>query len=207
MRNTIKITNEAKESLDWLKSNFSFTNFSIAIETASTFFKNNNINPREVMINNFSNSIFKLEKELSLKMENILEIENKNTERIIKLNRRIEEDILKPVNKKINDIHVSVLNDYNNIHNEKVLKSNDENVSDKALIDNISELKKIIDQQNKSISGYKDLVEKHESENKEYFRCMKTLNQNMKVENTPSGKKIYINLPVDEAENLFHLIP
>lgn len=207
MLKSIKVDLAAYSTIEEIKTNYSFKTFSDCLHTMSNFFKSNNISPRDNITNSYSESIFNLKNELLLKLDHLQASEHKNTERIIKMNRAVEETILKPVGKKINDIHYSTVKDYNAQKNSEVLSKSGTENQKAALELKIKNLRDIISEQEKSILEYQSLLEKEEAKSKEFFRCMKTLNQNMKVQNSTFGKKVFINLPVEEAEQLFYLIP
>ncbi|MFM9512824.1 BfmA/BtgA family mobilization protein, partial [Flavobacterium psychrophilum] len=206
-----KITKESKNGLEWLKKNYSFNTYSIAIDTAIQFFKNNNISPRERIYNNYSEAIFNFKNELFLKLDEFEKKENENTERIIKLNRRFELDYLKPINVKLFDVHKNSIDDFNDKNNSKVISNIIGNSAiETSNLQNIEENKKLnetIIKQENAIKFWKEQNEILEKEKKEYHRCMEKLNRNMKVEKTLMGKKPYINLSVEETEKLFYLIP
>lgn len=207
MLKSIKVDLAAYTTIEEIKSQYSFKTFSDCLHTMSNFFKSNNISPRDNISNSYSESIFNLKNELLLKLDHLQASEHKNTERIIKMNRAVEESLLKPVSRKVNDIHLSILKDFNTEKNSVFVEKKNPEKEDQKLELKIQDLKTIISEQEKSILEYRELLEKEEAMAKEYFRCMKTLNQNMKVQNSTFGKKIFINLPVEEAEELFYLIP
>ena len=207
MNKSLNIDITAYEGISEIKKNYSFKSFSDCISSMTYFFKNNNISPRENILNNYSESLFALKKELLNKLEDIEKKEHQNTERVIKIQRRIEEDLLKPVSKKINDIHKSTITDFNTKHNLEHLKKQEIESYKSKEINKVLELNEIIKEQDKSIEEHKKISDNQEKLLAEYYRCMKKLNENMKVEKTTFGKKIYINLPVEDAEKLFHLIP
>lgn len=206
MRNTIKISSEAKSELDWLKASFSFSNFSITIETVVQFFKNNKINPREVLSNNYSEALFELKKEIALNFEKLEAIENNNTERIIKLNRRIEEDYIKPSNRKLMSINEITQELWSQKKVDDFVEKNTPNQTVEKSIGKIEELQKNSALQEKAISDYKDIILKQEGELREYHRCLKVLSENVKFEKAILGDKYLINLKKEEIEKLFYLI-
>lgn len=200
----LKITPESKRGLEWLKETYGFRTYSIGIDAVVQFFKHNKINPRDSLSENYSQTLFDFKKEILFEFKTLFERGNLNTERVIKLNRRIEEDFIKPINKKIIDIHKVTLDSYNEKSNNDLVKNildeKDNSESDKL---KIQELDKLILKQEKLINDYKKIVEEKDKDLKEYHRCLKTLNLNMRID---SGRP-YINLSVSDAEDLFYLIP
>lgn len=196
-RNTVKLTKEAKEQLDWLKSSFNFTSFSVCIETIGFFFKNNKINPRDLLTENYTQAIYNLKKDIHSSIENLLNVDNNNTERIIKINRKFEIDYLKPMNIKLFDIHKNSIHEFNQNSNEKIIS----NITEDSK--KIIQLNEKIEIMQLEIQNKKNELSKATNDLSEYHRCLKTLNENMKIKDGIP----FINLPVNEAEDLFYLIP
>lgn len=206
MRNTIKITTEAKKELEWLKATFSFPNFSVAIESAALFFQNNKVNPKHILINNYSEIILEFKKDMTEHFTKLENIENSNSERIIKINRRIEEDYIKPINKKLIVLQNMAIDKYNSESNQLLLKNSDSKNNNNSDLLKIEELNKNSLLQEKAIKEYTNIIDKQDLKLKEYHRCLKTLNENMVAEKGFNSKLI-INLPKEKAEELFYLIP
>ncbi|EKT3964913.1 hypothetical protein AAIP55_002378 [Flavobacterium psychrophilum] len=190
MLENLKITKESKNGLEWLKKNYSFNTYSIAIDTAIQFFKNNNISPRERIYNNYSEAIFNFKNELFLKLNEFEKKENENTERIIKLNRRFELDYLKPMNIKLFDVHKNSIDDYNDKNNSKVVST----IEDELLKTN---------KLNEKIKSLEIQLEKKDKDLNEYHRCLKILNENVRFKDSVP----IINLSVEKINELFYLIP
>ncbi|NJM80499.1 MAG: hypothetical protein HC854_14390 [Flavobacterium sp.] len=201
MSKTIRLTDEAKDGLDWLKEAYNFTNFSIAVETCSLFFKNNKVNPRDLLSENFSQTLLEFKKEMIHSFEKVIENNNDNIERVIKIERRFEIDYFKPSNIKLIDIHKSNVQSSNDKSNNEIINSLKD--TSKELLDLNSKIK-ILESDNKLKD---DLIKSLETEKLEYHRCLKKLNESMRVEKFENSNRPYINLTVSEAEELFYLIP
>lgn len=211
MLENLKITSESKKGLEWLKEAYSFTTYSVAIDTVVQFFKNNNVSPKDLISNSFSESLFNFKKELFLKLEEIEKKENDNTERVIKINRRIEEDSIKPIRKNVFEIHSVAMDFYNSKSNDNLIKSvlaDDKKISNESLnINKILELEKVISDQDSNISKTNAIIDEQDKKLKEYHRCLKILNEKVGFVDGLTGRKVYIDLPFAEVQNLFHLIP
>jgi hypothetical protein len=211
MLENLKIRTESKKGLEWLKENYSFTTYSVAIDTVIQFFKNNNINPRETIYNNYSETIYNFKKELFLKLEGIEKKENDNTERVIKLNRRIEEDLIKPIRKNVYEIHSVAIDYHNTKSNENLIKNiieeDNKTLNESSNLDKIKELEKVISDQDAIMKKTNSIIEEQDKKMIEYHRCLKKLNDNVGFEKGFSGKKVFIDLPFDEVQELFYLIP
>lgn len=208
---TLKITEDAHEGLDWLKELLNVPSYSLCIFESVRFFKENNISPRETISNNYSQSLFNFKKELFLRLEEIEKKENDNTERVIKINRRIEEDSIKPIRKNVFEIHSIAMDYYNSKSNDNLVKNSlevENKISNETLnLDKIKELEKVIYEQDNNLKKTNAIIDEQDKKLKEYHRCLKILNEKVGFVDGLTGRKVYIDLPFAEVQNLFHLIP
>ena len=207
----MKVNSLSKDGLDWLIEQYRFTTYSDCITTIVSFFKNNNVNPRDSITNGFSETIFNLKKELLQKLEEIEKKESDNTERVIKINRRIEEDSIKPIRKNVFEIHSIAMDYYNSKSNDNLVKNSlevENKTSNENLnIDKIKELEKVIYEQDNNLKKTNAIIDEQDKKLKEYHRCLKILNEKVGFVDGLTGRKVYIDLPFAEVQNLFHLIP
>lgn len=201
MNKSLKIDILAYNSLDKIKSDEAFKSFSDCVLSMCNFFKHNKISPRELLNDNFSQTLLDFKNEILINFKNLNDNNNNNTERVIKIERRFEIDYFKPMNIKLIDIHKSSTQIHNDNSNEK--KFEDLKDNSKELL----ELKNQLINSEKELNKKIELINIIEKNNKEYHRCLETLNKSMKVELVGNTKRPYIDLPVDEAEELFYLIP
>ncbi|ELY2018805.1 hypothetical protein SL053_002740 [Flavobacterium psychrophilum] len=195
MRKPIQLDEVSKANIDWLKKTYSFSGYIECINFVTAFFKNNKIDPRSKLEENFTIAVEQMESRL--------------IKRFNQLQSRITIDI-EYFNKFDNKF-----DSFNDIFNEKIIKNKIQNETENTLINtsnlqNNEEIRKLNDtilKQENAIKVWKEQNEILEKEKKEYHRCMEKLNRNMKVEKTLMGKKPYINLSVEETEKLFYLIP
>ena len=207
----IRLSKTAKESLDWLKTNYDFTSFSDCVTTMGTFFKSNAVSPRETVSKNFSESLFNLKNEIIFKLEEIKKQEHDNIERVIKINRRIEEDLIKPIKKNVYEIHGVVIEKHNSRANELLMKNaiDDDTkiLIESSSLDKIKELEKVIYQQDINTKKNRFIIEEQDKKMNEYHRCLRILNEKVGYVDNIMGKKVFIDLPFDDVQALFYLIP
>ena len=207
----MKVNSLSKDGLDWLIEQYRFTTYSDCITTIVSFFKNNNVNPRDSVTNGFSETIFNLKKELLQKLEEIEKKESDNTERVIKINRRIEEDSIKPIRKNVFEIHSIAMDYYNSKSNDNLVKNSlevENKISNETLnLDKIKELEKVIYEQDNNLKKTNTIIDEQDKKLKEYHRCLKILNEKVGFVDGLTGRKVYIDLPFAEVQSLFHLIP
>lgn len=67
----VKLTQEAKENLDWLKKHYAFKSFSILINTLAEFFKGHSIDPRDKPERRFASAVENMETQLTKKFKNL----------------------------------------------------------------------------------------------------------------------------------------
>ena len=64
-----------------------------------------------------------------------------------------------------------------------------------------------MESRNKTINELQTIVNKQDKTMNEYFQTLKKLNDSIKYEKTLTGNKIFINLSLDEVNDLFKIIP
>lgn len=186
MRKTLKFSPDAKDAIEWIKKTYDFANYSIAIETIANFFKINKLNPKDLTYGNIENTV-------NFNRDKIIDLENKNTERIISIIRNIEINLFHPMNKKLIDIHGISVNDYNKNHNNTIENN----------LDNSIELL----QKNKIIDELKNELLETKNKLLEYHRCLETLNKSVKVLKIDNEYTVIFNGSEEEVQDLFYLIP
>lgn len=204
----VKISETAKESLDWLKSNYQFNNFSDCITTIASFFKNNNVSPRDSISNNFTVSLFETKSEIKTDIVDLKKFIKEDSQSMRKRHGAIERDYFMAMNRKIDSIYKKLIDDGIDERNEKLEKKliND----DEKVIDYSDALKKnneLLESRNKTINELQTIVNKQDKTMNEYFQTLKKLNDSIKYEKTLTGNKIFINLSLDEVNDLFKIIP
>jgi len=65
----------------------------------------------------------------------------------------------------------------------------------------------LLESRNKTINELQTIVNKQDKTMNEYFQTLKKLNDSIKYEKTLTGNKIFINLSLDEVNDLFKIIP
>lgn len=208
---TLKITKEAHEGLDWLKESINAPSYSICIFESVRFFRENNVSPRSSIFNNFEDSFSKFKNELITNFGEIKEKEHVNSERIIKLIRRIEIDSVLTIREKTNEIHSIITQDIDKKIIENNLNSNidldNHSIESANLTIKNEKLIGVNSELSKSVFEKDNLISDLENSLKEYKRCLETLNKNVRYSTGIGAKKIFIDLTVEEVENLFYLIP
>lgn len=187
----MRVSPAAKEGIDWLKQTYNFKTYNDCITTIEHFFKVSNISPRESFGNEYSKNITDFRQEMNSKFDALINSCVENAERIININREIEEGLLKPIHSNISDIHVYSM----------ALQMEKNEDSDK-----IKKLEKQIFDQSITIRKLNTIIEQQEIKIKEYNRCLTVLDANIVMEKSFTRKTVMINLPPEEVSGLFHLI-
>jgi uncharacterized coiled-coil protein SlyX len=194
MPKPIKLSDELALKFEALKLRLRYTKNTDFINDMCDFFEVNNVNLKS---ENYKSSFTVL-----------TEFLNKKFNQLQARNTAVERDYFVSFNRKIDSIYEeSIKND--------IAKSNEKLVENLPKLDNsnedhsfkITEFEKLILSQEKSIDSSNNIIAKQDDLIKEYHRCLKLLNENIKFENGISGKKVFINLPLEEANKLFYLIP
>lgn len=141
----IRISNECKSQLDWLKKTYSFTTFNECISQIHYFFKRNSIAPNEQISNMFLKNFEELKFEIN-NLKKVMKDDFKANEKILKISER---DIWTPMNRKINAL-------FENKNIQSIDKRN------KLLIENAEEPNKIWELNKKIISLTQDLSSKNQ---------------------------------------------
>ena len=141
----IRISNECKTQLDWLKKTYSFTTFNECISQIHYFFKRNNIAPNEQISNIFLKNFEELKFEIN-NLKKVMKDDFKSNEKILKISER---DIWTPMNRKINAL-------FENKNIQSIDKRNE------LLIENAEEPNKIWELNKKIISLTQDLSSKNQ---------------------------------------------
>lgn len=211
MLENLKITPESKEGIEWLKQAYSYRTYSIAIDNVVLFFKRNKINPTDDISENYSQVMFDLKKELIDNFKEVIKNNDKNSDRIIRIVKNIENLSIKP-NVKITAENNTILKtEFSKNRNKEIINQSinldiNENLQDENLT-KILELENIILEQDKLIKSKDLIAENLDLKIKEYHKCLKKLNENVGFVDGLTGKKVYIKLPFEEVEKLFYLIP
>lgn len=208
MLENLKITTESKKGLEWLKEAYSFTTYSVAIDTVVQFFKNNNVSPRDSISNNIANFLFETKSEIKTDIVDLKKFIKEDSQSMRKRHGAIERDYFMAMNRKIDSIYKKLIDDGIDERNEKLEKKliND----DDKVIDYSDALKKnneLLESRNKTINELQTIVDKQDRTMNEYFQTLKKLNDSIKYEKTLTGNKIFINLSLEEVNDLFKLIP
>ena len=215
MLENLKITPEAKKGVEWLKETYSFTSYSVAIDTAIQFFKINKISPRDNIGDNVIKSLLETKSEIK---EDILDFRKWITKDTQSLRNRfgaIERDYYVLTNRKLDSIYKILMEgsiDKSNLLLAEKVLNNDSNVSDlKDTIpvnqneDSVLKLKKEIKELDDQVTSYSRIVDSQENIFKEYKRVLNNIKKNIIPEKTPFGKtKLIIDLTQEEIEELFN---
>lgn len=209
----VKISETAKESLDWLKTNYQFNNFSDCINTIGTFFKSNYVSPRETISNNYSESLAGVKSEIV----DLRKFISDDSQSLRKRFGAIERDYYISTNRKIDAVYKILLegsidksnsdiaeNILNNDSNISVLEStNSINSNDEV----VSKLKREILEYDTQIKNYSSIVDSQENIFKEYKKAFNSLKKNIGYEKNTFGKtKVIIDLTQEEVEAMFNLL-
>lgn len=215
----IKISEKAKENIDNLKEDNKFSTFSECINEISRFFKTNNLSPRDIIAVNEKQTLFenhyallnefKILKELfKVDFIELKKFIKEDSQSLRKRHGALERDSFIPMGRKIDSIYKKLIDDGIDERNEKLEKKliND----DEKVIDYSDALKKnneLLESRNKTINELQTIVDKQDITMNEYFQTLKKLNDSIKYEKTLTGNKIFINLSLEEVNDLFKLIP
>lgn len=201
MLENLKITAESKRGLEWLKENYSFTTYSVAVDTAVQFFKNNKINPRETISNNYTESLMLVRNEII----DLKKFINADSQSLRKRHYAIERDYFVGMNRKLDIVSKILINDSIEKNNESIRKE----ITDKA--DNsdsvVLKLRKEVKEYSELLKKYSNTVDAQETIFKEYRKHFKTIKKNISYEKNTFGKsKVVIDLPQAEVEAIFDLL-
>lgn len=208
MYKSMKVNSLSKDGLDWLIEQYRFTTYSDCITTIVSFFKNNNVSPRDSISNNFTVSLFETKSEIKTDIVDLKKFIKEDSQSMRKRHGAIERDYFMAMNRKIDSIYKKLIDDGIDERNEKLEKKliND----DEKVIDYSDALKKnneLLESRNKTINELQTIVDKQDITMNEYFQTLKKLNDSIKYEKTLTGNKIFINLSLEEVNDLFKLIP
>lgn len=195
----IRISNECKSQLDWLKKTYSFTTFNECISQIHYFFKRNNIAPNEQISNMFLKNFEELKFEIN-NLKKVMKDDFKANEKILKISER---DILTPMNRKINAL-------FENKNIQSVDKRNE------SLIEKAEEPNKIWELDKKIISLTRDLSSKNQllismektiagiNEDLGFYRRLhQILRENTKIEKQLISKdKVVIEWDIDDWKDI-----
>ena len=195
----IRISNECKSQLDWLKKTYSFTTFNECISQIHYFFKVNNIAPNEQISNMFLKNFEELKFEIN-NLKKVMKDDFKANEKILKISER---DILTPMNRKINAL-------FENKNIQSIDKRNE------LLIENAEEPNKIWELNKKIISLTQDLSSKNQllismektiegiNEDLRFYRRLhQILRENTKIEKQLISKdKVVIEWDIDDWKDI-----
>ena len=195
----IRISNECKSQLDWLKKTYSFTTFNECISQIHYFFKVNNIAPNEQISNMFLKNFEELKIEIN-NLKKVMKDDFKANEKILKISER---DIWTPMNRKINAL-------FENKNIQSIDKRNE------LLIENAEEPNKIWELNKKIISLTQDLSSKNQllismektiegiNEDLRFYRRLhQILKENTKIEKQLISKdKVVIEWDIDDWKDI-----
>ena len=195
----IRISNECKSQLDWLKKTYSFTTFNECISQIHYFFKRNNIAPNEQISNMFLKNFEELKFEIN-NLKKVMKDDFKANEKILKISER---DIWTPMNRKINAL-------FENKNIQSIDKRNE------LLIENAEEPNKIWELNKKIISLTQDLSSKNQllismektiegiNEDLRFYRRLhQILKENTKIEKQLISKdKVVIEWDIDDWKDI-----
>ena len=195
----IRISNECKSQLDWLKKTYSFTTFNECISQIHYFFKVNNIAPNEQISNMFLKNFEELKFEIN-NLKKVMKDDFKANEKILKISER---DILTPMSRKINALFEN--------KNIQSIESRNE-----FLIEKAEEPNKILELDKKIISLTRDLSSKNqllismektiEGINEDlgfYRRLHQILRENTKIEKQLISKdKVVIEWDIEDWKDI-----
>ena len=205
---TLKITEDAHEGLDWLKDLLNVPSYSLCILESVRFFKNNNVSPRDSINNTFTNYLIETKSEIKTDIVDLKKFIKEDSQSMRKRHGAIERDYFMAMNRKIDSIYKKLIDDGIEERNEKLeskLISDDEKVIDYS--DALKKNNELLESRNKTINELQTIVDKQDRTMNEYFQTLKKLNDSIKYEKSLTGNKIFINLSLDEVNDLFKIIP
>lgn len=215
----IKISEKAKENINNLKEDNKFSTFSECINEISRFFKINNLSPRDIIAVNEKQTLFenhyallnefKILKELfKVDFIDLKKFIKEDSQSLRKRHGALERDSFIPMGRKIDEIYKLSIDNSINLRNEKLentLINDDEKVIDYS--DALKKNNELLVSRNKTINELQTIVDKQDITINEYFQTLKKLNDSIKYEKSLTGNKIFINLSLDEVNDLFKIIP
>lgn len=182
MLENLKITPTAKKGLEWLKKEYSFTTYSVAVDTVVQFFNNNKINPRETISNNYTESLVLVRKEIT-ELKNFI---TSDSQSLRKRHGAIERDYFIYMKQKLDEL------------------TSEKGNNNQAQIEGIiNQAREELEQKNKMIQELKKELITVKAKANNYYSFLEKLNQNMGYKETKEGKIVIINLPLEEVDKLF----
>jgi hypothetical protein len=215
MLENLKITPEAKKGVEWLKEAYSFTSYSVAIDTAIQFFRINKISPRDSISENVIKSLIETKHEIKEDISDFRKWITKDTQSLRNRFGAIERDYYVLTNRKLDSIYKilieSSIDKSNLLLAEKVL-NNDENIpvlNELSTVqkndDAVSKLKRELLESDEQVKSYSRIVDSQENTFKEYKRVFNNIKKSIINEKTAFGKtKLVIDLTQEEVEELFN---
>lgn len=207
----IKLSETAKESLDWLKTNYQFNNFSDCINTIGTFFKSNYVSPRETISNNYSESLAGVKTEII----DLRKFISDDSQSLRKRFGAIERDYYISTNRKLDAVYKILLENFigksNSILAENILNKEDLNSVLKETNtviqtdEPVLKFKKEIQEYEEQVKNYSRIVDSQELTFKEYKKLFNNLKKNVVYEKNAFGKsKVIIDLAQEDVEEIFN---
>lgn len=205
----IKISNATKDILDILKDKYSYSTYENCVNSVVTFVFDNGIDPTDVNIGNFKNSLLDIEMRISKNISNAQKQLNADNVSLRKWVGAIERDYLVPISKNIEVVDKFVNYNIANKTNEKIEKLKFDNPVNSNLVpvkvdENTSTEKQNI---------YKELlVEREKSEellvkNQKQISALQQIFSNSKIEEGGmlSKGKITIEMSIEEWKKLSNI--
>ena len=208
MLENLKISKEGKEGVVWLKNHFNFSTYSVAINTAVSFFKNNNVSPREVLNgNNISSMLFDSTNKILESNEDIKSFIRTDSQSLRKRHGAIEKEYfiimkrqLEELSSKFDNLKGNLSADIpNNFDKKKDAiapkenKKNDNINFEKEIIN----LKKVIENKNITVVDLEKLLEDKIDLIYKLDSNFENIKSNIIVEKGIVGRKKYV-LDIDE---------
>lgn len=208
MEHKIRVSLEAKNKLERTKKQNNFKTFSDCIETMCEFFNTNSVSPKDKILNQVQYDFANIKNLINHGSVNLQKFISDDSQSLRKRHGAIERDYFVPMSMKIEKLYDHFIGaTERKKQTETIEKEFEFEIIEKKYKANINDQQRIIDDLNLHVKKRDLLIEKRDDTLAEYFKIIKTLNENVKYEKTISGKKVFINLPIDRINELFKIIP
>ena len=195
----IRISNECKSQLDWLKKTYSFTTFNECISQIHYFFKRNNIAPNEQISNMFLKNFEELKFEIN-NLKKIMKDDFKANEKILKISER---DILTPMSRKITALFENKNIQSIDKRNELLIEKEEEPNKIWELNKKIISLKQDLSSKNQLLISMEKTIEGINEDLGFYRRLHQILRENTKIEKQLISKdKVVIEWDIDDWKDI-----
>jgi len=204
MKINIRLSDQGKDSLDYLKQEHSFRSYNECLISIKHFFKEHHLSPREKLSTSFITSVLEskieLKSELKREFEELKKFIREDSQSLRKRHGAIEKSYLLPIEKKVSNIDEYVTKKELENRNLQFSKSDELDTKNEIII-----LEKTIGEREKSIEENCKKIEKLESKIDQYKNTIRQIYDHYILEKSTFGKdKIYIEMSKEEFEKLLN---